>query len=184
MRGRPLLIRGGSLPSVDALIDLAARFAAVDAPAVSARIAVPLDPSLDRLGRLLAGDFSRDARAAKATAADGASLSVVRVVSGTDLGGVVVIPAIGLDGSDRRGPFTLELDSPSYASAEILELATGRTKKLEIPRTKEATRLSLSTASGSLALKLTAREKAPEDATLARVGVTAVRGPERTAGRA
>ncbi|MEO6327179.1 MAG: hypothetical protein ABIT01_06620 [Thermoanaerobaculia bacterium] len=176
--GRPLLIRAATVPDIDSLIDVAARFAAIDAPAVAARIAASPehDVALDRLGRLLAGDFSRDARAATATAADGTGLSVVRVVSGTDLGGVVVVSARGLDGSERRGPLTLELDAPTYASAEILELATGRTKSLDIPRTKEAPRLALSTANGSIALKLTAREKAPEDATLARVGVTAVRG--------
>ena len=179
--GRPLLIRFASRTSVDtvdSLIDLAARFAAVDAPVVSARVETTSeqDGALDRLGRLLAGDFSRDARAAKATAADGTPLSVVRVVSGTDLGGVVVISAMGLDGAKRRGPLTLELDAPTYASAEIIELSSGRTKNLEIPRTKEAPHLSLSTANGSLALKLTAREKAPEEATHARVGVTAVRG--------
>lgn len=176
--GRPLLIRGPSLPGVDSLIDLAARYASIDAPVVAAHLASTpeKDGALDRLGNLLSGDFGRDARSAQATTASGARLAVTRVVLGTDLGGVVLIPSIATDGAAVREPVSLVLDGPSYASAEILELATGRTKRFEIPRTKEAPTLSLSTANGSLALRLTAREKAPEETTKARVGVTATRG--------
>jgi len=169
--GRPLLVHGPALADPDALLAFAARFAAFDAPVVTAPLSSPADKdaTLDRLGQLLAGDFSRDGRAATVTAGD-RSLPVTRIVSGLDLGGLVLIPAT------ERGPITLTLDAPSYLAAEVVELATGRTKKFDIPKTTAPTRLTLSTASGSLVVKLTAREKAPAEATKADVGVAAVRG--------
>ncbi len=88
----------------------------------------------------------------------------------------MLIHAIGPDGTAARGPATLDLDSSDYASAEILELHTGKSKRFDIPRSSTATRLTLSTATGTIAIVLTARERAPAEATKARVGVTAVRG--------
>ena len=70
----------------------------------------------------------------------------------------------------------LTLDATPYASAEILELATGSTKRLEIPASAVPARLSLSLARGPLAVRLTAREKAPAEAPKAAVGVAAERG--------
>ena len=70
----------------------------------------------------------------------------------------------------------LTLDATPYASAEILELATGASKRLEMPASAVPARLTMSLAKGPLAVRLTAREKAPAEAPKAAVGVAAARG--------
>jgi hypothetical protein len=172
---RPLLVTAPRLADAGALLDLAARFSVVDAPVVAA----PLDessgaPLLDRLGTLLAGDVNRDGRSASARAPDGRPLRVLRLAKGTDLGGVVLVTGVDASGVPARGPFVLELDSPSYTTAEVFDLATGRSRPFDLPRSGTP-RLSLTTANGPLAIVLTAREKAPSEATRATTDVTAVR---------
>ena len=78
-------------------------------------------------------------------------------------------------GAPAPGPLVLELDSPSYTTAEVFELATGRSRRFDLPKAGTP-RLSLTTANGPLAVVLTAREKAPSEATRAATDVTAVRG--------
>ncbi len=174
---RPLLVTAPQLVDAGALVDLAARFSTVDAPVVAAPLAEAAGaPLLDRLGALLSGDVSRDGRTVAARAADGTPLSALRLAKGTDLGGVVLVTGADETGAPARGPFVLELDSPSYATAEVIELATGRTRRFDLPKGGAAPRLSLTTANGPLALVLTAREKAPAEATRAATDVTAVRG--------
>ncbi|MBL8112594.1 MAG: hypothetical protein JNK60_06890, partial [Acidobacteria bacterium] len=176
--GRPLLVRVPSLDSPDALVALAGRLAAFGVPHVAAPLASKpeTDIALDRLGRLLDDDAARDGRSVTATLAAGTPLPAFRVVAGVDLGGLVVVPATDAALAPARGPVSLALDAPSYARAEITELATGRSRAFDIPLTKDGPTLTLSTATGSLAVRLTAREKAPADATKAASGVTAVRG--------
>jgi hypothetical protein len=125
----------------------------------------------------VAGDFGPDTRLSTALAADGSARDAFRVVSGVDLGGVVLLPGTR-DGVPAAGPggVTLTLDATPYASAEILELATGATKRLDILGSVVPTRLTLSLARGPLAVRLTAREKAPGEAPKAAVGVAAARG--------
>lgn len=176
--GRPALVRlSKQVADPDTLLGLAAASApsviTVAAPLASPP---PADASLDRLGQLLSADFSRDGRAATAKTADRRDVPVFRVVSGLDLGGVVLVPARDASGNAFRGALSLTLDTPSYAAAEIVELATGRRKRFDIPRSADPPRLSLSTATGSIALVLTAREKAPSETTKANVGVSAERG--------
>jgi hypothetical protein len=173
---RPLLVTAPRLPEAGALLDLAARFSEVDAPVVAA----PLEdasgaPLLDRLGVLLDGDVNRDGRSASARTPEGKPLAVFRLAKGTDLGGVVLLTGADATGAPARGPLALELDSPSYTTAEVFELATGRSRLFDLPKTGTP-RLSLTTANGPLALVLTAREKAPSEATRAATDVTAVRG--------
>ncbi len=176
--GRPLFVRAPRLAGPEALLAFAARLAAVDAPAVAS----PLDSSperdaaLDRLGALLTGDFSRDGRTAAARTPDGRVLAVARLVAGTDLGGIVLVPGVDESGAPARGPVSLQLDAPSYSAAEVVELATGRSKRFDVPKTAGPTVLSVSTASGPVAVRLTAREKSPVEETKARVGVSAERG--------
>lgn len=172
---RPLLVTAPRLPDAAALLGLAARFSSFGAPVVAAGLADAADaPLLDRLGALLSGDVGRDGRAATARAADGRPLETVRLARGTDLGGVVLVTGADEAGAPARGPLVLELDAPSYASAEVLDLATGRSRRFDLPKAG-APRLSLSTASGPLALVLTARDKAPAEAARAATDVTATR---------
>lgn len=173
---RPLLVTAPHVPGAPALLDLAARFSAVDAPVVAAPLADPAGvPLLDRLGALLAGDVNRDGRSASARTPDGKALSVVRLATGTDLGGVVLVTGADESGVDARGPLVLELDSPSYTTAEVFDLATGRSRRFDLPKAGTP-RLSLTTANGPLAIVLAAREKAPSEATRATTDVSAVRG--------
>ena len=173
---RPLLVTAPQLADAGALVDLAARFSTVDSPVVAAPLADDdAAPLLDRLGALLSGDVSRDGRSATARTQDGKALSVLRLAKGTDLGGVVLVTGADAAGTPARGPFVLELDGPSYTSAEVRELATGRSRSFDLPRSGTP-RLSLTTANGPLALVLTAREKAPAEATRAATDVTATRG--------
>ena len=173
---RPLLVTAPQVPGAGALLDLAARFSAVDAPVVAAPLADPAGvPLLDRLGALLAGDVNRDGRSASARTPDGKALSVFRFAKGTDLGGVVLVTGADASGAPAPGTLVLELDSPSYTTAEVFELATGRSRRFDLPKAGTP-RLSLTTANGPLAVVLTAREKAPSEATRAATDVTAVRG--------
>jgi len=173
---RPLLVTAPRLVDAASLVDLAARFSTVDAPVVAAPLADPSGaPLLDRLGALLSGDVSRDGRAATAKAQDGKALAVLRLAKGTDLGGVVLVTGADEAGAPARGPFVLELDAPSYTTAEVHDLATGRSRSFDLPKGR-APRLSLTTANGPLAIVLTAREKAPSEATRAATDVTATRG--------
>jgi hypothetical protein len=178
--GRPLLVRTAGVQGVDALLAIAGREAPAGAPFVAASLATAPTAEdfavLARLGALLSGDFGDDTRPARARTTAKTELPVTRVVSGTDLGGVVLVHAVAPDDTAARGPATLDLDSSDYASAEILELHSGRSKRFDVPRSSAPTRLTLSTATGTVAVVLTAREKAPSEATKARVGVTAVRG--------
>src|SRR5205085_12479831 len=116
---------------------LAARHSAAGAPFVAAPLAAPPTAedlaTLARLAALLAGDFGNDTRSAHARTADGRELAVTRLVSGTDLGGVVLVHPVAADGSPSRGPAVLELDGPDYAAAEIQELHTGRKKRFDVP---------------------------------------------------
>ncbi len=173
---RPLLVTAPEIPGAAALLDLAARFSSVDTPVFAAPLADPTAaPLLDRLGALLSGDVNRDGRNATARTPDGKALSVFRFAKGTDLGGVVLVTGADTSGADARGPFFLELDSPSYTTAEVSELATGRSRGFDLPKSGTP-RLSLTTANGPLAVVLTAREKAPTEATRATTDVSAVRG--------
>ena len=173
---RPLLVVAPRLADARTLLDLVARFSEVDAPVVAAPLGDPAGaPLLDRLGTLLSGDVSRDGRVANARTPDGRPLCVVRLAKGTDFGGVVLVTGVDAAGAPAPGPFVLELDSPSYMTAEVHDLATGRSRSFDLP-TSGTPRLSLTTANGPLAVVLTAREKAPSEATRAATDVTAVRG--------
>ena len=173
---RPLLVTAPEVPGAGALLDLAARFSSVDAPVVAAPLADPsAAPLLDRLGALLAGDVNRDGRSASARSPEGKELTVLRFAKGTDLGGVVLVTGTDASGAPAEGPLVLELDSPSYTAAVVFELATGRSRSFDLPKAGNP-RLSLTTANGPLAVVLTAREKAPSEATRAATDVSAVRG--------
>ncbi|HQR68610.1 MAG TPA: hypothetical protein PLB02_14565, partial [Thermoanaerobaculia bacterium] len=134
------------------------------------------DRLLLRFGRLLDGDFGADARGAKAATANGEPLPSYRFVSGVDLGGVVLLPGIGAAGAPVRSPVQVTLDAPSYAAFQVVELATGRSGRFEIPATRDAPTLTVSTAAGPIALVLTARERPAAEAPRARVEATAERG--------
>jgi hypothetical protein len=173
---RPLLVTAPEVAGAGALLDLAARFSGVDAPVVAAPLADASGaPLLDRLGALLDGDVSRDGRGASARTPEGTALSVFRLARGVDLGGVVLVTGADAGGTPAPGPFVLELDGPSYTTAEVFELATGRSRRFDLPASG-VPRLSLTTANGPLAVVLAAREKAPEEATRASTDVTATRG--------
>ncbi len=161
-----------------ALLAAALRFAPENVPFVVASPSwpPPEDAVLERFAGLLAGDFGADSRTVSAAAADGSPLDAFRVVSGADLGGVVFVPGTKGGAAAGGGPVSLTLDGTPYASAEIAELATGATKRLQIPPSAVPARLSLSLAKGPIAVRLTAREKAPAEAPRAAVGVAAARG--------
>ena len=174
---RPLLVRTPRLPDAAALLSCAARFSTVDAPFVAAPLASAADaPVLDRLGAILVGDFARDARAAEARTATGETLESTRLAPASDLGGVVLIPGFTTSGALARGPLVLSLEAPDYVSADVVELATGRSRRFAIPKTAAPPRLALSTANGPIAVVLAPREKPKEEAAHAAAAVTAVRG--------
>lgn len=174
----PLLLVAPPCPDAAALLDLAARFAPRSVPAVAAPVDAPGvdDALLLRFGRLLAGDFGADSRRAVAANAAGKPLPAYRFVSGSDLGGVLIVPGVEAEGNGYRGPVLLTLDAASYSSFEVAELVTGRTGRFEIPVTKDAPTLTVSTAAGPVAVTLTSRERAPAEVPRARVEATAVRG--------
>jgi hypothetical protein len=177
--GKPVFVDlDGSIPTPGALLAAAARLAPENVPFVVAAPAWPAaeDAALERFAGLVAGDFGPDARLSTATAADGTARDAFRVVSGVDLGGVVLLPGTRDGAPAEPASVTLTLDATPYASAEIHELATGASKRLEIPASAVPARLILSLAKGPLAVRLAAREKAPAEAPKAAVGVAAERG--------
>ena len=183
---RPLVLVAPSRPDAAALLDLAARAAPDRVRVVAAPVAGPpgADGLLLRFGRLLDGDFGADSRGAKAVAAGGQALPSYRFVSGVDLGGVVLVPGVDAAGAPVRGALLLTLDAPTYAAFQVVELATGRAGRFDIPATRDAPTLTLSTAAGPIAVVLTAREKPPAEAQRARVEATAERGsPPRRSSR-
>ena len=99
-----------------------------------------------------------------------------RFVARTDLGGVVLIPGTAPTGRVASGAFSLTLDETAYLSAEVTELGTGASKRIEVPASAVPARLSLSLANGPLGVRLVAREKLPSEAAVAAVGVAATRG--------
>jgi hypothetical protein len=176
--GKPLFFEGETTGSPGELIALAMMFA--PARAAYAAAAANFEPSKDvmfeRLGALLSGDFGPDERPAAATAGTGETLIVARLVSGLDLGGVVLIPGVTSRGESWSAPLTLTLDSSSYSSVDITELSTGQSKTVPLPAGGAAPRLSLSTKNGPLFLRLTAREKTPAEATKSTMHVVENRG--------
>lgn len=178
--GKPALVEldSSGVLSPGALLAAAARLAPENVPFVVVSPAWPPadDAALERFAGVVAGDFGPDARAASAVVPDASPRDAFRLVSGTDLGGVVLVPGTRDGASAPAGAVVLTLDATPYASAEILELATGASKKLEIPAGAVPARLTLSLAKGPLAVRLAAREKVPAEAPKAMVGVAAVRG--------
>ena len=178
--GKPALVDldSSGVRSAGALLAASARLAPENVPFVVASPAWPAaeDSTLERFAHLVSGDFGPDTRAASAAAADGSPRDALRLVSGTDLGGVVLLPGTRDGAPAPAGTVVLTLDATPYASAEILELATGASKRLEIPAGAVPARLTLSLAKGPLAVRLAAREKAPAEAPKAAVGVAAARG--------
>ncbi|MFI5181225.1 MAG: hypothetical protein ACHQPI_07530 [Thermoanaerobaculia bacterium] len=176
--GRPLLLVAPPQREAASLLDLAARFAPQGVPAVAA----PLEPdtsgdaTLLRFGRLLAGDFGADARSAAAHTADGVPLAVYRFLPKSDLGGVVLVPGVGEGGVPYRGDVRLTLDAPVYKAFRVVELATGRTGRFDIPRTPGPPTLTFSTSQGPVAVVLEARDLSPAELQQAQVSATAVRG--------
>lgn len=177
--GKPGLVDlDGSVRSPGALLVAALRLASENVPFVVATPAWPPaeDAALERFAHLVAGDFGPDARLSTALAADGSPRDAFRVVSGADLGGIVLVAPTRDGLPEPAGAVVLTLDATPYAAAEIVELATGASKTLEIPAAAVPARLTLSLAKGPVALRLTAREKAPAEAPKAAVGVAAARG--------
>jgi hypothetical protein len=176
--GKPVFVDAGRATTAGELLDLGARFAAagVFATAAAAEFPPADDDALLRMGHLLDGDFGNDARPAEAHTENGSLLRVSRFLSGLDLGGVVLVSGITEAGESWNGPLILSLDAAVYASAEIVELATGRSKQLDLPRTARSPSLTLSTAGGPVALRLTPRERPPAEATRAAEGVEGTRG--------
>ncbi len=177
--GKPVLVDLASSPRSPAeLLAATLRFAPRNVPFVSAKPSWPADgdAAFERYACALAGDFGADTREANVSGPDGAPRDAYRVVSGADLGGVVVVPGTAHGAPAAGGPVTAVLDGTPYASAEVLELATGASKTFAIPPSSVPARLSLSTARGPVAVTLTARAKAPAEAPTAAVGVSAERG--------
>lgn len=176
--GKPVFIDAGRAASAGELLDLAARDAAVGLSATAATADFPPagDDVLVRMGHLLDGDFGTDTRWAEARAEKGGLLRVSRFLSGHDLGGVVLVSGVTEAGASWSGPLILSLDAAGYASAVIVELGTGRSKQLDLPRTTERPSLSLSTADGPIALKLVPRERSPAEAAHAAEEVEGTRG--------
>ena len=175
---QPLVLVAPPRPDATALLDLAAGAAPDGVRVVAAPVTSPgaADGLLIRFGRLLDGDFGADSRGAKAASASGQPLPAHRFVSGVDLGGVVLVPGIDAVGAPFRGAVLLTLDAPSYSAFEVTELATGRSGRFEIPATRAAPTLTVSTAAGPIAVVLTARERPAAEAPRARVETTAQRG--------
>jgi hypothetical protein len=169
--GLPLFVQSGSAAGVPALLHRAADLAEAGAPFFASPLTPGTSPApLLTLGSLMAGDFARDARSWAASGRAGEPAAVYRAVSGNDLGGLLLVP-----GDDIQGPITLTLDSPSYSTATIHDLTTGKSRSMAIPKSATAPRLTLSTAGGPVAVVLTAREMAPQEAAHASAGVSAVR---------
>lgn len=175
--GRPLMVIVPPVETAVTLLDLAARYAAAGAPFSAAPLhsAAVEDGILVRSGIALRGDYGPDTRPTTAATRDGLPLSVYRYVSGLDLGGLVLVTGIKEGGEPYRGPVTVTLDAPSYASAEVTELMTGRTGRFDIPKSSGPPKLSVSTQNGPVVIRLTAREKTPAEAAKARIGVSAER---------
>ena len=178
--GKPGLVDlDGSVRTPGALLAAAARLAPENVPFV---VASPVVAAGRRRGPRAVrppprrGLRARHARGSTAAASDGSARDAFRVVSGADLGGVVLVPGTTGGAPAVTSGLALTLDPTPYASAEILELATGAAKKLDIPASAVPARLTLSLANGPLAVRLTAREKAPAEAPKAAVGVAAARG--------
>jgi hypothetical protein len=159
------------------LLEAAALYAASGVPITAAPLASAAveDGVLFRLGIALKGDFGNDSRPATATTRDGQPLPVHRFAPGLDLGSVLLVTGVRPGSDPYRGPVSVSLDGPSYASADVTELMTGRTGHFEIPKGAAAPKLSVSTLNGPIVVRLTAREKPPAEATKAKVGVTAER---------
>ena len=178
--GKPGLVDLGSsaVTSPASLLAAAVCLAPENIPFVVVSPAWPPaeDAVLERFARVVAGDFGTDSRAASAAAPDASPRDAFRLVSGTDLGGVVLIPGTRDGAPAPSGAVVVTLDDTPYASAEITELATGASKKLAIPAGAVPVHLTLSLANGPLAVRLAAREKAPAEAPKAEVGVAAERG--------
>ncbi len=169
--GRPLFVQAGRATGIPALLHRAAEFAEAGAPFFASPLVPGASPApLLTFASLLAGDFARDGRASTAGGESAGPAALFRFVSGTDLGGVVLLP-----GDDVQGPVTLTLDSPSYSAASIHDLATGKSRNVPLPPGASAPRLTLSTAPGPVAVVLTAREKPPAESARAATGVSAVR---------
>ncbi len=176
--GRPLLLVTPPQRDAASLLDLAARFAPQGVPAVAA----PLEPDVNgdaallRFGQLLTGDFGPDARSVSARTKEGSPLPAYRFLAKSGLGGVVLLPGTDGSGAPFRGEVALTLDADAYAAFEVTELSTGRSGRFGIPRSRGAPTLTLSTASGPLAVVLVARERPPAELQQARVSATASRG--------
>ncbi len=175
---RPLLVVAPPAVGAADLLDLAARFAPAGVPVVAAPLRGPVgeDELLRRFAALLSGDFGSDSRPLAATRPDGSPIPAYRFLSKSDLGGVILVPGVGAQGAPWRGEVRLKLDAPAYSAFQVTELATGRTGRFEIPPTREAPTLTTSTASGPIAVVLTARERPPAELQKARVEATAPRG--------
>ena len=176
--GKPALVDlGASVRTPAELLAGAARFATENVPFVVARPSWPPaeDAALERFGRMLDGDFGVDSRPAAAGAADGPR-DVHRFVSGTDLGGLVLVPGTRDGAPARADAITLTLDATSYASAEIHQLASGAVRTFSIPETAVPARLKLSLAKGPLGVRLEARARPAAEAPRAAVGIAAPRG--------
>jgi hypothetical protein len=177
--GKPLFVDTGRATTPGELLDRAARFAAAGAVCTAAAADFPPsgDDTLLRMGRLLDGDFGADTRPAEARAGDGTPLRVSRFLSSLDLGGVVLVSGVTGAANAWSGPIVLSLDAAGYASAEIVELGTGRSKRLDLPQRTGRTALSLSTAGGPIALRLVPAERTPELTARAAEGVEEKRKP-------
>ncbi|HEX5854327.1 MAG TPA: hypothetical protein VFZ57_01800, partial [Thermoanaerobaculia bacterium] len=177
--GKPALVDldSSGVRSPAALLAAGARLATENAPfAVASPSWRPTeDVVLERFARLLDGDFGPDSRAAAASAANGETLDAFRFVSGTDLGGVVLIPGATPAGGASPGAFSLTMDETAYASAEVFELGTGASRRFDVPAGAVPARLSLSLANGPLGVRLVAKEKLPAEAAKAAVGVAGTR---------
>jgi hypothetical protein len=176
--GKPGLVDFGAMKTPAELLAAAAKLAPENVPFVVARPAWPPaeDAILERVAFALVGDYGPDTRAASVAAGDGTPRDAFRFVSGADLGGVVLVPGTRDGAPAPGGPVTLTLDATPYASAYVVELATGASKGFEIPASAVPARLTLSTAKGPIGVRLTARVKAPAEAPKAAVGVAAERG--------
>jgi hypothetical protein len=178
--GKPALVDldSAAVLSPGALLAAAARLAPENVPFVVVSPVWPAaeDAALERFAHVLAGDFGPDSRAASAAAPDASPRDAFRLVSGADLGGIVLLPGTRDGTPAPAGPIALTLDPTPYASAEVLELATGASKRFEIPATGIPARLALSLEKGPLVVRLSARTKAPAEAPRASIGIAAERG--------
>ena len=176
--GRPLLLVVPPQRDAASLLDLVGRYAPAGVPALAARLRPESgdDFALLRFGRLLVGDFGPDARGASARTHDDTPLPAYRFLAKSDLGGVVLVPGIGAGGAPFRGEIFSTLDADAYSSFEVTELSTGRSGRFEIPPSKGPPTLTLSTASGPLAIVLVARERPPAELRRASEEATAIRG--------